>query len=100
MKKEHFTVRISKKDKRSQVHYFFDKIYTSELMTMESAYEWLALKMNMSHDECHFSKMKSSDIIKAMTFCVDYLNAATEQRLTDLPIFIRIAQTIHQIKNT
>lgn len=99
MKTEYFTFKYLKSDKRAQGHYFRDKIINAGLMDKDAFYLWLAHSLNLSRNECHFSRMKSSDILKAINLSVKYLNEATLQRATDYPLYVLISQTDHQIKN-
>jgi len=91
MNTEIITFRFSKSEKRRQGHYFRDKIITHGLLTKSEYYEMLSTAINISSVDCHFSRMNSTNILKAIRFSVSYLNSATQQRITDLPIY-----TIHE----
>ena len=84
---ERFSIRITKRMKRHQAHFYFDKIWKCGLMGRDEAYYWLAAKLEIAVEDCHFSRMGGNNLRASIHHCVAYLNIATEQRLTDYPFY-------------
>lgn len=54
---------------RQQCHTLFDKLWKPgdpRRMTRKDAYRWLATKMKMTEDECHFALMSTEQLRKAL----------------------------------
>lgn len=58
---------ISRKQKyRSKCHKLFDKLWQNKSgMTRDQAYRWLAKKMGISLEQCHFATFSLNQLIQA-----------------------------------
>lgn len=90
MTQELFSIRIGKKHKRAQGHYFRDKVIEAGIMSKQDYYIWLALQINVNISYCHFSRLNSTLIIAAIDKTVELINSYTIQRLTEYPLYKRL----------
>lgn len=51
---------------RTQAHKIFDQLWRNGFMQRRDAYRWLANKMNMEYDDCHFGMMTKEQAEKAI----------------------------------
>lgn len=80
---EYISIRIRKGQIREQGHFFIDLIVNNGFMTRSEIYLWLSSKINLSEQECHFSRLKRNKIIECIQYCMTYLNE--RYTLHDLP---------------
>lgn len=80
------SIRINKKERRAQAHFFFDSIWRSGLMSRSDAYKWLSYRLGIKTEECHFSVMKGSLITLSIHECVLLLNE--NRKRTGLPEYV------------
>lgn len=63
-------------------------------MSKSDYYIWLANQLGLRFNDCHYSRMTSTQIVEAIKVTVNFLNSATYQRLTDYDIYH--IQTTHE----
>lgn len=75
MKQEHVSIPIVKRNLKILCHKMFDNIWLSGLMSRDDSYTWLAIKLEIDKNDCHFSKMKRGRMIKSLKIIIEYLNS-------------------------
>jgi hypothetical protein len=58
----------------------FEAIWRDKHMGRSQAYQWLADKMRISREECHFGLFEPQQCKEAEAYCMDYLDNITPAR--------------------
>jgi len=59
---------------KQECHFFFDKLWRSKLLSRNSAYKWLACKLEIEQAVCHISMLDKCQLLKAIELSKGYLD--------------------------
>jgi predicted GNAT family N-acyltransferase len=59
---------------KQECHFFFDKLWRSRLLSRNSAYKWLAAKLEIAQEVCHISMLDRNQLIKSIELSKEYLD--------------------------
>ena len=82
---EYISIPIKPKQLRAKCHLIFDSIWKEGLMSRKDAYEWLANKMFIDVNHCHFRQFGRQQMLIALELSIKYLNDNYTNH--DLPMY-------------